>query len=231
MSRLINRIERTPLLLACGIFVPSVFGSPITSGSLHMPLSCCIAGGSFTLSGNGFTVAGAFDQTAWRTFLCNNYLSDCLASVDGTVLTFPGFSGSATIGGTTVLGVSWSNDFGSKPSVFLVSGPPILLSGPGTYVGPFSFIGALCGTTPPPFSFPQPCEVDLPLLTGSGRISVTVAEILYIPDPRDPPISIRYVSDVTYSFNVPEPSSTVLVVTAGLVLFAGRKRLNTRLRG
>jgi hypothetical protein len=140
--------------------------------------------------------------------------------VDGYVSGLDLRTGTATIGATLYPFVTWSHGY-DYASAFRITGPTITLNhGPGTYTGNFSFTGSLCGFTS---AWPSegPCTVDLPELTGSGQVTVTI-----LPDAGN----LLHSGAATYTFtSVPEPSGIVLVGTAALILLGRRRRRSMRL--
>jgi hypothetical protein len=105
-----------------------------------------------------------------------------------------------------------------RPSFLTFTGQPILIdSGPGVYSGTFSLVGSLCGGIPIPLNqTPPPCNPDLPTLTGSGLIALTMG-----PQPTFPggPELLYFVRS-TYTFvePVPEPATGPLTGLALAVL-------------
>ncbi len=215
-----NRIGQALLLLGFCISAPNVFATEITSGSIQITGSA-FSPGTFTLSGNGFTATGSFSDGAWgpQCFLCNPVI------VAGVATGGDFSNGSATVGTTNFPNVNWDNFFPPQGSgsEFHITGPLISLNnGQGTYVGTFSFTGSLCGVDPNAHTMPDPCIVDLRQLTGSGLVSLTVIAGVFGGE------NALRVTGAMYSF-VPEPSSIVLVASAGLIFLARRRRLNKRL--
>ena len=217
MKVLTGRIGQILLLLVSCFSVQSAFGTQIESGSIYI---CCMSlgSGTFSLAGDGFAVTGFTDSAGvWGP--AGGCINACTAlDVRGIVSGTDIRNGSATIDGTTFPNVRWG--YGS---LITVTGPPILLDhGPGTYVGPFSFAGYLCGSDPA-FNAalgPPPCIVSLPELTGSGLVTVVIEALPHAP---------MQEVDATYTFIAPEPSSMVLVASAGLIFFLGRKKLHRAL--
>jgi hypothetical protein len=222
MRMLTDRIGPTILLLGFCISSPHLFGAVITSGSINLPSGG--GGGTFTLSGTGFAVAGNFNGAyygVWPVYTsCQPCNPGSSLPVDGYVLGTDLRGGTATIGATVYPSVIWGDLFAAQGSFFRTTGPTITLDhGPGTYTGSFSFTGSLCGTTTGGPQ-PHPCTIDLLGLTGSGQVSVT---ILPIQDAGN----LLHSGAATYTFtSVPEPSSIVLVGTAALILLGRRRRLN-----
>ena len=220
MKTRIDRIGQTLLLLGFCISAQNLFGGVITDGFIQ--ITGANSNGTFRLSGSGFTATGAFSSGSWGPSLCAASCTEL--SVTGYQVGNDFYSGSAIVGGTTFPDVDWGSLHAAGPSVFNITGPEIILNkGPGTYVVPFSFTGALCGTEvgvshPNP---PDPCLANLPELTGSGLVSVRVGAVSGFER--------LYEIDATYTFFVPEPSSIVLVATAGLIFLLRRRKLNTRL--
>jgi hypothetical protein len=208
-------MKRIALFGLC-VFLPNLFGAVITSGFIDAspPFSQSGELGTFNLSGSDFNVTGVFDQTAWPTGFCSTG-SGCAV---GTMMPVQGatggdgfLDGAATIDGTAISGFSWGGIIAARESFFSVAGPQILLTGPGTYVAPFSFTGGLCGIRAPTF-IGQPCLVDLPDLTGSGLATIIVGTTLFAGQTR------LAVTDATFTFIAPEPSSFVLAGTTLILL-------------
>ena len=195
--------------------------------------SCCFepsnlyATAAFELSGVDlstgvrFDVTGSFeDPTGSSCFACN-----CYHCLPGTLLTVGGSTGgenfnggTAKIGPNPVQNVSWYNMFSPDYSEFVVSGPPILLTGPGTFQGTFSFTGFLCGFYS---QDDTSCDVDLPSLKGSGIVTVEVASIVGSP--------YLEVTQAEYTFApTPEPTSLLLFGSGALGLASILRRKLTQ---
>ena len=223
MEILIDRIAQILLLLGFCISAPYAFGTKVESGSIDMYSPNTIASlGSFTLSGSDFTTSGSIQSSGLAPLLCRPSCS--VLDVQGT---FGGFvsntdfgSGAATVGGTTFPQLNWANFYSPGPSfsLFTITGPDIIVNGPGTYVGTFSFTGSLCGgPLGVNINGQLPCLVDLPQLTGSGIVTDTIEAF---------PNGQLHEVDVTYTFIAPEPSSMILVASAGLIFFLRRRKSN-----
>ena len=200
MKFLTGRIGQILLLLVFCISAQNAFGTHIESGSIQV-FDTLTDSGVFTLSGDNFTASGEIIESALLPLGCCSVLS-----IDGFASGGGFGSGPATVGGTTFPQLNWANAFtgggtGLSFSQFVVTGPDIVLSGPGTYVGSFSFAGSLCGGPPGVVINGQvPCLVDLPQLTGSGLVSVVIEAF---------PNGTLHEVDATYTFVAPEPSSIV----------------------
>ena len=193
-------------MVGFGICVPNLSGAVITSGYIDLPSFASPA--TFSLSGNGIAAAGEFagpSVTNWEVF-------DCFPCS-------PGFS-LPVLGAVccTDFAAPWNDPDAAVPSLFQVTGPSILVSGPGTYTGTFSFTGSLCSTAGVG-SPPHPCITNLPVLIGSGEVRVTIVQV---------PGSLLQTASARYTFT-PEPSTVVLTAIAALILFIGRQKLNAAL--
>lgn len=156
-------------------------------------------------TGVRFDVTGTFeDPTGTSCFACN-----CYQCLPGDLLTVSGSTGGENFnGGTARIGtnyypnVAWYNGLNPQAgySEFTLSGPPILLTGPGIFKGTFSFIAPsfLCGFLS---QDDTSCDISLPSLTGSGIVTVDVASIVGSP--------YLIVTNAEYTFT-PEPASLLL---------------------
>lgn len=207
MNILSDRIWKTILLVGFCICVPNLSGSVITSGFIDLPSFDSSA--TFSLSGSGFAVGGFFAGPPLTPWLV---ISDCQPCSPGDSLPVSGI----VVGND--FGPPWGDLDAAGPSVFTVTGIPIILSGPGTYTSSFSFTGSLCGTSTAGPA-PDPCTVNLPVLTGSGQVSVTIVQF---------PDFLESVS-ATYTFTTPEPSTVVLTAIAALIFLTRRQKLNAPL--
>jgi hypothetical protein len=193
-------------------------GSAVTTGSIH--ISGAEPPGTFTLSGTNFTATGGFSIGDWGL--------DCTFCYPGTVLNVNGIAmgdefgtGSATINGRTFPKLSWGDPLMLGSSSFVITGPGIVLNrGDGTYFGPFSFTGSLCGIMPPS----GVCVADLPSLTGNGQVAVQILSYSY-PNGFN---TLLLTYQATYTFqSTPEPSSLILF-GSGVLGLAGviRRKIN-----
>ena len=169
---------------------------------------------TLSLAGSGFDVTGDFgdiaDAVNWGVGLCYACQPGTLLGVWGNTGGEDFGAGTATIGTTNYPAVWWFNVY--QPylySVFHVTGPPILLTGPGTFHGTFSFTGFLCGSFT---DTDTTCGVDLPNLTGSGIVTVEVAA-----DVDANGNSALGVTSAGYTFT-PEPASWLLFGSGALGL-------------
>jgi hypothetical protein len=168
--------------------------------------------GEFTLSGENFSASGQFGgPLIWPTDSCAILLVGDSCSPKGYVLGNDFGNGSGTVNGTTHSVVRFGDLHAEKPSIFDFVGGSIAIPGPGMFSGPFTFQGSLCGTDEA--GIQNPCLVDLPELTGSGIVTMTVHEYLV-----EPGIIARTVSEATYTFLVPEPNTFLLAVSVFLLL-------------
>jgi len=198
------------LLCLCCISTHLAASQVVTSGSI-----CCLEPATlytfatFHLSGAGFDVTGQFDDPTGTSSFggCGSCLVGTLLSVSGSTGGENFGDGSATIGTTFYPFISWFLP-GNNPlgSVISISGPPILMTGPGIFRGPFSFTGELCGVDS---LNDTSCTVDLPNLTGSGIVTVVLSPIVGSTN--------LYVSEEYYTFT-PEPSSLLLFGSGALGL-------------
>src|SRR5277367_2114877 len=171
-------------ILLCGLIwfccsSTQLFSSEVvTSGYM-----CCLNPGNlfegafFELSGAGFDVTGSFENpagTGWGPGYCYACLPGTLLPVFGLTGSDDFNGGTAQIGSTYYSSVAWYNYYSLYYSEFIVSGPQILLTGPGIFRGTFSFAGVLCGFLT---EEDTSCDVSLPSLTGSGIVTVDVATI------------------------------------------------------
>ena len=197
-------------ILLCGLMwmccsSTQLFGSQtVTSGYM-----CCLLPSTlynsayFELSGVGFDVTGSFENPAgasWGPGDCPVCLAGFLLPVGGTTGSDDFNGGTATIGGNYYPSVAWYNYYSLYYSAFAVSGPPILLTGPGTFYGTFSFTGFLCGFLD---QSDTSCDIDLPSLTGRGIVTVEVGSFV------DSGITYLTVTQAGYTFT-PEPASWLL---------------------
>jgi hypothetical protein len=196
-------------LAFCSACSMPLFGAAISGGSIQ---TTGIAGfGTFTLSGSNFDASGGFDNGNWGLTSCSPCTPGSTLSVDGLVSgnAFVG-GGAATINGTAFSNVNWGDLNAQGPSIFMITGPGIVLNnGAGTYLGSFSFTGSLCGT----IDFSGACAANLPTLTGSGQVAVQI--VSYVNNGQT---FLNY-EQATYTFlPVPEPSSLLLFGSAVLGL-------------
>jgi hypothetical protein len=180
---------------------------------------CCLSpytlynSAAFELSGVGFDVTGSFENPAgpgWGPGNCVHCLPGTSIPVGGQTGGDDFNGGTAKIGTDPVQSVIWYK--GLYPyagySEFTVSGPPILLTGPGVFKGTFYLIAPsfLCGFLT---QSDMSCDVSLPSLTGSGIVTVDVGSILGSP--------YLIVNEVDYTF-IPEPEACCCLARALSVL-------------
>ena len=206
------------VLIGFSITATTSSGAVITSGTISFP--SYLSNGTFELSGSGFAVSGGLDSPALSAWLA---IDDCHPCSSGFSLPISGQSlgssfrgGSGTVGGTTNPSVLWGDLLAAKGSAFIITGSPITVNGPGTYTGTFSFTGFLCGTTGAGQE-PRSCALDLPALTGAGRMSLNVVQDFG---------NLLRTENAVYTFT-PEPSTGVLVLPA-LICVLGRTRRNVQ---
>jgi hypothetical protein len=211
-------VGSTVLFVGLSIAAENLSGSVITSGTIDLP---GLGAGTFSLSGSGFTAAGNFDGAGTSNW---PVITSCLACspgfalpVNGTVIGNDFRDGSATIGATSFSG-AWGDLSAVGGSNFTITGLPITVNAPGPYTGAFSFTGSLCGTNLADPA-PRPCIANLPVLTGSGQVTVNIVASPIAGNP-----NLLRSASATYTFT-PEPSSIEYSAIAALVFLVGRKAL------
>lgn len=217
MKLLTKSIGKALLLVSFAATAANLSGAVITSGNISLP--SFLTSGAFALSGSNFTVNGSFDPPALSAWAIINSCHPCSSgfslSVGGQSVGLSFHAGSGTVGATTA-SVLWGDIFAATGSSFAVQGPPITVTGPGSYTSSFTFTGFLCGTAgvgPEP----RACVLDLPVLTGSGQVSVNVVQDFG---------SLLRTEAAVYTFNtVPEPSTVVVAAPVVLILLLSRKKL------
>lgn len=170
------------LCLVCGCLFFSAQLSGQTPAPTHGTITVTYQfGRAFTLStvgcntaGCGWNLTGTFDYIGGWLALCNPCGGPI--NVNGEVVGNDFFGGTANYVGTPVTyyaNVQWGSLFAQGPSYFVITGPniPYASHGVGTFSGPFSFVGALCGVAISPSS----CDVNIPNMTGTGVVFVTIA--------------------------------------------------------
>jgi hypothetical protein len=194
------------LLMAAGVSSAAV----ITSGFVQVRGQ--LAAGPFTLASDDFSVSGFVSGGRFPTIW--------LGIPPGTAVNVLGIvsggdfgGGSGTVNGATVPYVSWGSIVAPGYSGFMFSGPPLVITGTGRVTGSFDFTGRLCGSTY------RNCAIDLPALTGSGLVTLTVRAF-----PSDPPT--LDIAEATYVFMVPEPSTFGIVVP--LLMIVARRYVRNR---
>jgi hypothetical protein len=125
----------------------------------------------------GWSLTGEFDDNFnWPAF-CNPCFSSL--AVGGLVSGNDFFGGTANFTGTPLQyypNVNWGYITPAGPSYISISGPniPLPANTVGTFVGTFTFSGALCGVTKANGQF-GPCTVLLSDMVGTGTVFITIA--------------------------------------------------------
>jgi hypothetical protein len=207
-------------LFGCFGCLSQAFGEVITAGTIRI---AAVPPSTLSLSGYDFSVTAGLLEDNWGPL---NPSQPCApgASLPVTMkqVGTDMFNGTAVFQSTQFPSIIWGSYENAKSSMFEITGPPIILdAGPGTYTSTFSFSGTFCGLLPPTGgAFGRPCDVDMPTVTGSGIVSVQVANYLEGP-------SLR-VTEATYTFTdasaVPEPSTIALVGLVTGLLLVWRRR-------
>jgi hypothetical protein len=175
----------------------------------------------FDFSGPGFSVSGEFSTGSggWAyATLCSPCTPNSPALVTGGVCCNDMYDGSATVNGTHLGSVYWGDMSARRGTQFNAVGPNIPIdAGAGTYHGSFTFTGTMCGTNRMGDD-PRPCIVDLPSVTGSGVVDVTVS----------PSSSgLLVFQSAVYTFVTPEPKAWMLALL-GIVAIVGWRLKSTR---
>jgi len=204
-------MKKAILVLAAAVFCP-LLAAPVTGGFVRVTGSLPSTG-DFHLTGPNFDVTGFIDVqlSVWP--------NGCIASPAGCspealdIGDF--FDGFGTVSGASFPLVNWetANGFSAGLSTFHFYGPIVPIPGPGTFTGTFNFTGELCGTSFSPVgSPPYPCLLNLPSLTGSGRVTMVAQDFS----------GLVVVTDVTYTFLTPEANTFLLCMPALLAAAAYR---------
>jgi hypothetical protein len=90
---------------------------------------------------------------------------------------------------------------------------------PHTITAPFTFTGALCGSTEPNYGVPRPCEIDLPSLTGSGIATITGVYVDF-----GDRMSFDVIMATMDFTEVPEPAAGALAALGIALMLAVRRR-------
>lgn len=189
-----------------------VFGATVTGGSIQV--TGLLTSGRFALQGSFFDVNGGFTDGNWMALrACQPCLPGTNVSPFGYQVGEDFLTGTALVNGSTYPYVLWGYALALKGSTIQVDGPPIQIGGAGVYTGTFTFTGQLCGTDGNLLGS-DVCVVDLPVLTGSGRVDLRVL---------DDVAGAVYIDQATYTFT-PEPASLVLAVSALTALGLLRSR-------
>jgi hypothetical protein len=207
-------LKKAILVLAAAVFYP-LLAAPVTGGFIRVTPDF-FTPGTFHLTGPDFDVTGIFlKEFGWPTSV------PCLPLDTGSCPVFGFAAGTDFVygsGGSGPVGwfahVLWGYLDAEGPSIFELRGPNVSIPGPGTFTGTFSFTGALCGTLPPWDGRPEPCDLNLPSLTGTGRVAMTAEITEY---------GSLDLTEVTFTFLTPEPNTFFLCVPAALLIVAARR--------
>jgi hypothetical protein len=142
-----------------------------------------------TMAGPDFSVAGGF---VW---------------IDTS---WPGFVCQDCQPGTSMVPAA-SVSVRSLPGIIRFSGPAVVLTDPGLVTGTFELTGVLCKSWVD--TTVQPCPGWVPV-TGHGSVAWNVIEYRWPDNQR-----VFSVTDATYTFAIPEPS-TCLLISPALALIA-----------
>jgi hypothetical protein len=126
--------------------------------------------------------------------------------VNGIVVGGDIYAGSATVNGVDLGTVNWADPLSHGGTQLQAFGQSIPIDGPGTYHGTFTFTASMCGTNGQG-SDPHACVIDLPNLTGSGTVDVTVG-------------ANQLFQTEVYTFVTPEPRTWMLMLL-GIAALAG----------
>ena len=202
------------VLVCCSVCSMPLFGELVTGGSIQ--ITGALPSGIFTLSGTSFNATGNFSIGNWGATQCNPCVENTVLGVYGYESGNDLGNGTATINGNTFPYVTWGDLNAHGPSIFMITGPSIVLSkGAGTYVSTFSFTGSLCGTIDPS----GVCAASLPSLTGSGQVDVQIES--FISNGQD----VLEYTQASYTFlPTPEPGSFLLLGSGVLGLAAVIRR-------
>jgi hypothetical protein len=185
---------------ACFLWPVVGQSAAITAGSVSVVPSSFVALVSFQLGGTGFSVAGVADGVVFPPAHCSPFCPAGSALPVDFAITGSELPSNFWVGGGAVTSGPL------RPSFLIFTGPPIFVPGPGVYAGSFALVGSLCGFPNQPVDQPPPpCNPDLPTLTGSGFLELTMA---HQPDLSGGPELVRFIS-ARYTFvePVPEPST------------------------
>jgi hypothetical protein len=175
------RIAAVGIILTTTIMVsaPPAFaaGLKVTGGTITL-----IDGSTatFTLTGTFFTVTGTTYVPGGNLYVfCNPCVSPIypfFGASDTDVLDGNGLvkSSSPPKVFPQLIWSSGSIGFNSGPSYFMITGSPITITGPGSYVSAVSYTLALCGINA--FVGPPRCDVLLPTQSGTAYILLVIAK-------------------------------------------------------
>jgi hypothetical protein len=204
-------------LLLVAAFTPSTTRADtvlITRGTLSV--TGPLGGPSFALFGNNFFASGGGERGASAPQItCSVCTSGSFVSVFGN------FIGSSLGGGTIIFnGVDHSGGFAGA---FMLTGPPIEIPfslSNISVVSPFTFSGRLISCPRDCFVGPQVFSVDM---IGGGTATIDLLFSGLTSNGK----AIFTFQKVTYNFEVPEPTS-ILLLGAGLAVLGAKFRRRTR---
>jgi hypothetical protein len=189
----------TKIVLFTGVLgtAPLLKGAVITSGFVQFANEYPSVF-AFTTAGPVFTAEGQFGSSS--TAWPGNACRPC---GPGQVIDASAFAS--------------GGDLAGPGSVFRFTAPEVVAAGPGHVFTSFSFTGSFCKGARDDLY----CYDEIPL-TGRGNVAITFVENSF-----DPETQVLWMTDVTYTFVIPEPSSFWLVAcfcAVFLVCSVRRKR-------